>query len=115
MQDLEACRAQGRKLKKLVDRDGEAEYGNDHEYRDDRPAQFEERATEEGTGDAWWAQAYIAVGDYERALQRIESAVNERVSLDQTALFALAGNSWGDPELEEPEFRALLDGLWDDQ
>ena len=64
-------------------------------------------------GDGWWAYAYIAVGDYGQALQRIESAVDERVSVDQTALFALAGNSWGDPEMDIPEFRAFLDGLGD--
>ena len=32
----------------------------------------EERATEEGIGDAWWAYSYIAVGDYPQALQRME-------------------------------------------
>ena len=76
--------------------------------------EFEDRATEEGVGEAWWANAYIAVGDYGQALQRIESAVNERVSVDQTALTILAENAWADPELDKPEFRALLDGLWDD-
>ncbi len=76
-------------------------------------AQFEERALAEGVGDAWWANAYIAVGDYDQALARIESAVNGRVSVDQAALCNLAANPWGDPELERPEFRALLDGLWD--
>lgn len=60
-------------------------------------AEFEEQATRVGTG------------------QRIESAVNERVTLDQTPLITLAGNSWGDTELEKPEFRALLDGLWIDE
>jgi len=77
--------------------------------------EFEERATEEGIGDSRWAQAYIAVGDYEQALQRIESAVNERIPVDQTALTLLAENPWGDPELDKPEFRALLDGLWSDE
>ncbi len=77
-------------------------------------AQFEERALAEGVGEAWWANAYIAVGDYDQALARIESAVNGRVSVDQAALCAFAANPWGDPELERPEFRALLDGLWDD-
>lgn len=73
------------------------------------------RATEEDIGDGWWAYAYIAVGDYGQALQRIESAVNERLSVDQAALVALAGNSWGDPELDAPRFRALLDRLWIDE
>ena len=78
-------------------------------------AEFEERATEEGVGEGWWAHAYIAVGDYGQALQRIESAVNERVSADQAALATLAANPWGDPELDKPEFRALLSKLWNDE
>jgi hypothetical protein len=78
-------------------------------------AQFEERATDEGVGEAWWANAYIAVGDYGQALQRIESAVNGRISVDQIALTLLGQNPWGDPELERPEFRELLDGLWNDE
>ncbi len=77
--------------------------------------EFERRATQEGIGQAWWATAFVAVGDYRQALQRIESAVNERVSVDQAALATLAANPWGDPELDRPEFRDLLDGLWDDQ
>jgi hypothetical protein len=76
--------------------------------------EFEERATEEGIGDAWWAYSYIAVGDYPEALQRMESAVNRRLSVDQTPLTMLWGNPWGRPELETPEVRELLDGLWDD-
>jgi TolB-like protein/Tfp pilus assembly protein PilF len=78
-------------------------------------AQFEEQATQEGIGDGWWALAYIAVGDYEQAMERIESAVDKLVTLDQTPLFLLASNSWGDPELDTPRFRALLDNLWIDE
>jgi len=76
--------------------------------------QFEERAIRERISDGWWALAYVAVGNYEEALQRIESAVSERVTLDQTPLFLLSSNSWGDPELDTPEFRELLDHLWID-
>lgn len=60
-------------------------------------AEFEKQATRVGTG------------------QRIEPAVNERGTLDQTPLVTLAGNSWGDTELEKPEFRALLYGLLIDE
>lgn len=74
----------------------------------------ERAAREGGVNDARWAQAYIAVGDYEQALQRIESAVNERVALDQAALVALTANYSADPELNRPEFRELLDELWDE-
>jgi len=76
--------------------------------------QFERRATEEGVAEAWWAQAYLGVGNYGHALQRIESAVRERVSADHIPLVILAANPWSDPELERPEFRELLDDLWDD-
>ena len=78
-------------------------------------AQFEERARAEGVGDGWWANAYIAVGDYNQALARIASAVNGRVPADQAALCQFAANPFGDPELERPEFRTLLDGLWEDR
>ena len=78
-------------------------------------AKFEERAIREGIGNGWWAYAYVAVGNYENALQRIESAFKERVTVDQTPLFLLASNTWGDPELNRPEFRELLDNLWIDE
>ena len=76
--------------------------------------EFEQRAAAEGIGDAWWATAHVAVGDYEQALERLELAVNGRSPVDQTALIALARNAEGNPELDKPEFRALLDGLWDE-
>ena len=75
--------------------------------------EFESRAEEEGIGDAWWAYAYAAVGDREQSLERLRSAVNERSSVDQTPLTMLRANPWGDPDLDTPEFRELLDGLWD--
>jgi len=78
-------------------------------------AEFEERAIQEGIGNGWWAYAYVAVGDYENALQRIESAFDERVTVDQTPLFSLASNMWRDPELDTPRFRELLDNLWIDE
>lgn len=77
-------------------------------------SQFEERAVQEGVGDSWWAHAYIAVGEYEQALERVQSAIRERVSVDQTALVNLAANPWGDTELEQPEFQELFSELWDD-
>jgi len=78
-------------------------------------ADFEERATQDGASHTRWAQAYIAVGDYQQALRRIELAVNERSSLDQTLLTVFAANSSGNTALSSPEFRSLLDSLWDDR
>ena len=65
-------------------------------------------------GDAQWARAYIAIGNYELALERLESAVADRLSADVLTLTAIAANPWNDPELDNAEFRALLDNLWDD-
>lgn len=77
--------------------------------------QFEEQATQEDIGDGWWAYAHVAMGEYDKALQRIQSAVNRRVNADQVALLILAANTWRDPQLDAQEFRALLDSLWIDQ
>ena len=75
---------------------------------------FEESAAENPVGDAWWARAYIGIGDYEQALQRLETAVEERGLTDLAPLSVLVANPWGNPELDALEFRALLDGLWDE-
>ena len=75
---------------------------------------FEESAAENPVGDAWWARAYIGIGDYEQALQRLETAVEERGLTDLAPLSGLVANPWGSPELDALEFRALLDGLWDE-
>ena len=78
-------------------------------------ADFEERAAQGGVSNTRWAQAYLAVGDTAQALQRIELAVNERFALDETLLAVFAANSSGNAALSSPEFRALLDSLWDDR
>ena len=75
---------------------------------------FEESATQNAVGDAVWARSYIGIGDYEQALQRLESAVSNRVLTDFAVLTAFASNPWNDPVLNEPEFRELLDNLWGD-
>ncbi len=75
---------------------------------------FEESAAQNPVGDAVWARAYIGVGDYEQALQRLEYAVGNRALTDFAVLTSFASNPWNDPVLNEPEFRELLDKLWDD-
>jgi len=77
-------------------------------------ALFEREASENPVRDAFWVRAYIAVGDYEQALQRLESATRNRAPGDLAPLAALAANPWKDPELDRPAFRELLDGLWID-
>lgn len=76
-------------------------------------AAFEESANSSPVGDAVWTMAYLAVGDHQRALERLESAVMERVFTDLPWLSALDSNYWNISQLDEPEFRELLDGLWD--
>jgi len=76
---------------------------------------FEEMAEETTVGDAVRSQAYGAIGDYEQALQHLELAVTSRVPTDFVALTGLAANIFADPRLDAPDFRQLLDGLWDDR
>ncbi len=76
---------------------------------------FEEMADETTVGDAVWSQAYGAIGDYAQALQHLELAVTSRVPTDFVALTGLAANYFADPRLDAPDFRQLLDGLWDDR
>ncbi len=76
---------------------------------------FEESAAQIPVGDAVWARAYIGVGDNEQALQRLETAVGNRALTDFAVLTSFASNPWNDPVLNEPEFRELLDGLWNDE
>jgi len=77
-------------------------------------AEIQEAAADRPMGESSWARAYIAVGDYEEALRRVELAVANRVPTDFAALTLLAANPWDDPELASPRFRVLLGGLWDD-
>ncbi|MCZ6761163.1 MAG: tetratricopeptide repeat protein, partial [Gemmatimonadetes bacterium] len=77
--------------------------------------ELEERALEEPVGEASWVRANIAIGDYEQALQYLESAIRERVPTDVGTLAELAANAIGDPALEtDPRFQELFSRLWDD-
>ena len=78
-------------------------------------AQFEQEVSENPVSDAVWIRALIAVGDYEQARQRLESAVQNRTLTDVLALTAIDANPWHDPELDKPEFRELVTGLWNDE
>ncbi len=74
---------------------------------------LQETATERPIGDALWVRAYLAVGDYDRALRHLEAAVSDRVPTDFAVLTGLAANL-SNPVLQRPEFRELLDGLWEE-
>lgn len=77
-------------------------------------AQFEREASENRVSDAVWVRAFIAIDNYEQALQRLESAVQNRVLGDLAALAGIRANPWRDPELDSPAFRTLVSNLWDD-
>jgi tetratricopeptide (TPR) repeat protein len=58
------------------------------------------------------AEAYIAVGDYANARERIQYAVRHRHSaMDPMPLILIGWNMWSDPVLESAEWRALREQL----
>jgi len=73
---------------------------------------LEERATETEVGDANWALAHIALGEYDRALERLEAAMETPAAINYTALVMIKNNDWADPELEQPRFKEVLAALW---
>ena len=76
---------------------------------------LEQKAQEAPVGEATWASAYAAIGDHERALEHLETAVRDRVPTDSGTLGQLAANVFVDPVLEtDPRYRELLSGLWSD-
>ncbi len=74
---------------------------------------FEESTRERPVGDAVWARAYLAIGDFEQVRERLESALANRVATDLPTLTEFSSNTWNVPELAEPEFQELFSGLWD--
>jgi tetratricopeptide (TPR) repeat protein len=73
---------------------------------------LQDLAKDQPVGHAVWARAFLATGDSEQALIHVAAAVTERASTDLPTLSELAENPWGNPILDEPEFRELLNGLW---
>ncbi|HEY5623091.1 MAG TPA: tetratricopeptide repeat protein, partial [Gammaproteobacteria bacterium] len=76
-------------------------------------AAFRNTASTDPVGDAVWARAYLAVGENELALEHLRSAVMERATSDQPTLSEFTANFLNLPQLDEPEFLELLNGLWD--
>ena len=71
-----------------------------------------ERAQETSIGEAVWALAYIALGDYDQALTRLRAAMAAPSSASYVTLLEIKANPWADPVLDEPRFRDVLSGLW---
>lgn len=73
---------------------------------------LEERSEESPVGEAVWALADIARDDYEQALQHLEAAMATPSSASYVTLIEIKANPWGNPVLDEPRFREVLNGLW---
>ncbi len=75
--------------------------------------ELEERERQSPVRAADWAVAYIALGDYEEAYQRLEAAVNDPApaSNDTIPLGDIKANVYSDPVLEEPRFQELRDRI----
>jgi len=73
---------------------------------------LEERSQRSPVGEAVWALAYIALDDYERALQHLETAMATPSSASYTSLVEIKGNPWGNPVLDEPRFKEVLADFW---
>ena len=73
---------------------------------------LEERSRESPVGESVWAIAYVALGDYDEAQRRIESAMAEPSSASYVSLIEIKANPWADPVLEEPRFKEVLTSLW---
>lgn len=75
--------------------------------------EIREKAEDNPVSDAVWAMAYIALGNYKQALERLETAMNDPAR-DIVRLAGIRADIHGDPELDRPEFREVLGRLWDD-
>ncbi len=71
--------------------------------------QFQDKAREELIGNVFWARAYVALGDYEQAFQRLEAAINDPVGERQWG--TIKANEFSDPILDEPRFVELRNQL----
>ena len=72
-----------------------------------------EREKERPVRQATWALAYLALENYEEALQRLEAAVNNPTPdlSDLLSLAEIKANPYADPVLEQPRWRALRDRI----
>jgi tetratricopeptide (TPR) repeat protein len=75
-------------------------------------AEIETRATELDVGAGTWAMAYLALGDEEEALRRLEAAAakarNYEPDQGYLHLMNLKMNFLADPRIEEPPFAEVL-------
>ena len=74
---------------------------------------LEQRRTQ--VSNVAWAVAYVALGDYAQALQRLEMVVKqqERTAGVRQLLGEIAANTYDDPALDGPRFQEVLRRVWD--
>ncbi len=84
----------------------------EHEEAERVVAALEDRAREGSVGEAVWALAYIALGDYDEAFRRLEAAMAAPSPANYVTLLEIKANPWADPVLDEPRFREVLNALW---
>ena len=68
------------------------------------------RGTNGNVGDNIWAMAYLALGDYDEALQRLESLMDDD-SVAYAQLGQIKANDYNDPVLEQPRWQELRDRI----
>jgi tetratricopeptide (TPR) repeat protein len=67
---------------------------------------------ESPVGEAIWAQAHLALGNFDQAHQYLEAAMTQPSATNYTTLIEIKANPWSIPELETPRFQEVLSGLW---
>ena len=72
----------------------------------------EEVDRESPAGEAVWALAYLALGDYDQAYEQLEAAMAQPSSMNYTTLIEIKANPWSIPELDTPRFQEVLSDLW---
>ncbi len=76
---------------------------------------MERAATDHTLGSGTWVQTYLAIGDYDHALERLEAVADEAKNhvIDEGVLniFHLKMNYMNDPVLREPRFVEVFDRI----
>jgi hypothetical protein len=61
---------------------------------------------------AVWAQAHLALGDYDAAYRELETALAMPSQENYTTLIEIKANPWALPEIDTPRFRELFKDFW---
>jgi tetratricopeptide (TPR) repeat protein len=66
-------------------------------------------------GEAVWAQAHLALGQYDEAYEQLVAAMAHPSQANYTTLIEIKANPWSLPELDAPRFREVFRGFWSTQ